>query len=120
VGGRHLGSGASPRNRAAEVPGMALAKSAPMAQPTLHQGHVHSPPARVAGYVRRRPEETVLYRYVEGHWPEFRERAEEAGGLPKFVVSEFEEYLNCGRLEAVFFAFGMPQLRPLAACGILL
>jgi hypothetical protein len=25
---------------------------------------------------------------------------EESGGLPQFVVSEFEEYLDCGRLEA--------------------
>ena len=34
------------------------------------------------------------------HSAEFRERAEEAGGLPKFVVREFEEYGRCGRLEA--------------------
>jgi len=50
-------------------------------------------------YRRRRPEETVLYQTVEAHWPEFRERAEEAGGLPRFVVREFEQYLQCGRLE---------------------
>ena len=40
-----------------------------------------------------------LYRTVEAYWPEFRERAQEQGGLPKFVVKEFEEYLRCGRLE---------------------
>jgi hypothetical protein len=50
-------------------------------------------------YRRRRPEDTVLYRCIEAHWPEFRERAEEVGGLPKFVVREFEQYLRCGRLE---------------------
>ena len=50
-------------------------------------------------YRRRRPEETVLYQTVEAHWPEFHERAEEAGGLPRFVVQEFEQYLRCGRLE---------------------
>ncbi len=50
-------------------------------------------------YRRRRPEETVLYQTVEAHWPEFRERAEEVGGLPRFVVQEFETYLKCGRLE---------------------
>jgi hypothetical protein len=32
-------------------------------------------------------------------WPIFRERAEQAGGLPKFVVNEFESYLRCGILE---------------------
>jgi len=52
-----------------------------------------------ARYERHRPEETVLYRTVERHWPAFREQAEEHGGLPKFVVREFEEYLRCGRLE---------------------
>src|SRR5438445_1502638 len=28
-----------------------------------------------------------------------RERAEEAGGLPRFIEREFEEYLRCGVLE---------------------
>src|SRR3954471_20921381 len=32
-------------------------------------------------------------------WPGFRERVEDAGGLPKFIVREFEEYLKCGILE---------------------
>ena len=41
----------------------------------------------------------MLYRTIEAHWPAFRERAEEAGGLPKFVVREVEDYLRCGRLE---------------------
>ena len=45
-------------------------------------------------------EETVLYQCVAAHWPGFLERAEEAGGLPKFVVREFEAFLSCGRLEA--------------------
>ncbi len=47
-------------------------------------------------YQRRRPEETLLYRLVEEHWPAFLERAEEAGGLPDFVVDEFDAYLRCG------------------------
>ncbi len=41
----------------------------------------------------------MLYQTVEAHWPAFLERAEEHGGLPRFVVKEFEEYLRCGRLE---------------------
>ena len=51
------------------------------------------------GYARRRPEETLLYKVVAEHWPRFLERAEESGGLPKFVVDEFDAYLGCGILE---------------------
>ena len=54
---------------------------------------------RADGYARRRPEETVLYEVIAEHWPRFAARAEEQGGLPKFVVSEFEAYLRCGRLD---------------------
>ncbi len=50
-------------------------------------------------YERHRPEETVLYRSIRDHWPSFLEGAEEAGGLPRFVVREVEEYLRCGLLE---------------------
>ena len=56
-------------------------------------------PGRADGYARRRPEETLLHALVREHWPRFLERAEEAGGLPRFVVREFEEYLRCGLLE---------------------
>jgi hypothetical protein len=62
------------------------------------QHQVHGPSGGRA-YERHRPEETVLYRTVERHWPAFRERAEEHGGLPRFVVREVEEYLRCGLLE---------------------
>src|SRR6266542_2756734 len=50
-------------------------------------------------YRRREPRATVLYQTVEEHWPNFRECAEETGGLPRFVEREFEEYLRCGVLE---------------------
>jgi len=40
----------------------------------------------------------VLHRVVRAHWPAFLERAEEAGGLPRFVVREVEAYLECGLL----------------------
>jgi hypothetical protein len=50
-------------------------------------------------YKRHRPEETVLYRVVAAHWACFRERVEEVGPLPRFVVKEIEEYLRCGILE---------------------
>jgi hypothetical protein len=32
----------------------------------------------------------VLYQCVEQHWDAFVERAEQAGGLPRFVTREFE------------------------------
>jgi hypothetical protein len=56
----------------------------------LHEGH---------GYERHRPEQTVLYQVVATHWASFRERVEEVGRLPRFVVKEIEEYLGCGLLE---------------------
>jgi hypothetical protein len=55
--------------------------------------------ARGDSYARRRPEETVFYQTIAEHWPGFQERMEEQGGLPKFVVREFEQYLDCGILE---------------------
>jgi hypothetical protein len=64
-----------------------------------HAGQEEHGTRRSDGYARRRPEETVLYQTVAERWPLFRERMEESGGLPKFVVREFEEYLRCGILE---------------------
>lgn len=57
------------------------------------------PCVRADGYARRRPEETALYQTVAEHWPGFRERVEDAGELPKFIVSDLEDYLKCGILE---------------------
>ena len=59
-------------------------------------------------YRRRQPERTVLYRLVQKHWQTFRERAEQRGPLPGFVVDEFEKYLRCGILAhgAVLVACG--------------
>jgi hypothetical protein len=48
------------------------------------------------GYARRRPEETALYETVAERWPALHERLKETGGLPKFVMREFEEFLKCG------------------------
>jgi hypothetical protein len=50
-------------------------------------------------YERRRPDETLLYQLIEEHWPTFLERAEQSGGLPDFIIEEFEAYLRCGILE---------------------
>jgi hypothetical protein len=50
-------------------------------------------------YSRREPERTVLHRTLSAHFAQFRERADEHGGLPKFLVREVEAYLRCGILE---------------------
>ena len=58
-----------------------------------HRLHAHaaSRPTRADHYERRRPEDGVLYQVVREHWPVVHERAEEQGGLQKFIVREFEE-----------------------------
>jgi hypothetical protein len=58
--------------------------------------HAVHPGTRPDSYRRHPPEETVLYRAVATHWQAFEERAEELGGLPRFVTEEVEEYLRCG------------------------
>ena len=65
-----------------------------MAHPAARHPH-----EAASSYERHRPEETVLYRTLAAHWAEFCERAEEAGGLPRFVQREVDEYLRCGLLE---------------------
>ncbi|MCP4387074.1 MAG: transposase [Gammaproteobacteria bacterium] len=64
---------------------------------------------RVDGYTRRRPEDTVLYRLINKHWPRFVELADEQGGLPEFVSREFDEYLRCGLLEHGFVQLSCRQ-----------
>jgi hypothetical protein len=54
-------------------------------------------------YARHRPEETLLYRIIEGYYPDFLAQIEAQGRtLPRFLRREFEEYLMCGRLEHGF------------------
>jgi hypothetical protein len=55
------------------------------------------------GYARHQPEETLLYRLVEQHYPTFLAAREAAGRpLPSHVRREFDAYLKCGRLEHGF------------------
>jgi hypothetical protein len=54
-------------------------------------------------YKRHRPEQTLLYRVIEQHYPEFRDvMAAEGKSLPKHVQQEFADFLKCGRLERRF------------------
>ena len=61
-----------------------------------HPALSSSPPDN---YRRREPAQTALYGLISAHWASFIEQAEDVGGLPKFVTSEFEAYLRCGILE---------------------
>ena len=45
---------------------------------------------------RRRRDRSKLSRSQSPAWSAFLEQAEAAGGLPEFVVDEFEAYLRCG------------------------
>ena len=54
-------------------------------------------------YQRHRPEKTLLYQLISKHYPVLSQKlAEEGRMLPGYVQREFEDYLNCGRLEHGF------------------
>jgi ribosomal protein S27E len=54
-------------------------------------------------YRRHRPEQTLLYQIVAQHYPAFvGQLAAQSTTLPKYVVREFEDFLQCGRLEHGF------------------
>src|SRR5450631_1099181 len=56
-----------------------------------------------AQFSPHRPEETILYKAIDDHYPDFLTQIETDGRtLPQFVRREFEEYLKCGRLEHGF------------------
>jgi hypothetical protein len=64
-----------------------------------HERHEEHGTHRRDGCARRRPEGGVLHQMLAERWPALRERNEDSGGLPKFVVREFEEFLKCGIFE---------------------
>jgi len=54
-------------------------------------------------YQRHRPEKTLLYRIVDEYYPAFAVlMAEQGRELPGYVRREFEDFLQCGRLEHGF------------------
>ncbi|MCB1747313.1 MAG: transposase zinc-binding domain-containing protein [Gammaproteobacteria bacterium] len=58
-------------------------------------------------YVRHRPERTHLYQIVAEYYPAFKAHlAAQGDALPAYVEQEFEDYLECGRLE-----HGFPSVR---------
>lgn len=61
----------------------------------------HQPKGSV--YERHRPEKTLLYQIIRQYYPRFLEHLENQGAsLPEYVQREFEDFLQCGRLENGF------------------
>ncbi len=62
-----------------------------------------SPSPGTHRYQRHRPEQTLLYRIVQQHYPALVDQlAAQGATLPKYVGREFDAYLQCGRLEHGF------------------
>ncbi len=54
-------------------------------------------------YERHQPEQTLLYQLVQEYYPVFKSSLEDQGqSLPRYVQREFEDFLQCGRLENGF------------------
>ncbi len=54
-------------------------------------------------YERHQPEQTLLYPLVEQQYPAFKVALEAQGqNLPLYIQQEFEDFLQCGRLEYGF------------------
>jgi len=70
-----------------------------MAQ-SLQNVRIHKDSVR---YQRHRPEKTLLYQIVDEYYPSFAAlMAEQGRELPGYVRREFEDFLQCGRLEHGF------------------
>lgn len=62
-----------------------------------------APDSDVGRYQRHGPEHTLLYRVVEEYYPVFLAHLAERGvDLYGYVQREFDDYLQCGRLEHGF------------------
>lgn len=60
-------------------------------------------PTQTSCYERYQPEQTLLYQLVEQHYPAFKASLEAQGQyLPRYIQQEFEDFLQCGRLEYGF------------------
>ena len=58
-------------------------------------------------YVRHRPQRTLLYQIVEEYYPTLKEHlAAQGTALPGYVEHEFEDSLQCCRLEHGFLRVG--------------
>jgi hypothetical protein len=61
----------------------------------LPAGREASPGQGVHRYERHRPEQTLLYQFVEQYYPAFVDQMAALGAtLPKYVQREFDDYLS--------------------------
>jgi len=66
------------------------------------QGNVRF--ADAARYERHRPEHTLLYQFVERHYPAFLAELEvQSHSLPSLCGKGFDGFLKCGRFEIWLF-----------------
>ncbi len=69
----------------------------------MHASATAQPRAPSAHYQRHQPENTSLYPIIEQNLPVLRDALQQQeASLPRFVLTEFEDYLRCGRLEHGF------------------
>ena len=67
----------------------------------------------VPRYERHQPEKTLLYQIIKEYYPQFLDHMERQGrSLPLYVRREFDDYLECGRLEHGFFTSALRRLSP--------
>lgn len=59
--------------------------------------------SQAPNYERHQPAKTILYQLVQKHYPAFKSTLEDKGqSLPSYVQREFEDFLQCVRLEYGF------------------
>lgn len=67
----------------------------------LSQSHIQS--SGPQPYRRRQPQDTLLYKIVQEHFTSFLDELSRSDQhLPRYVLKEFEDYLNCGILQKGF------------------
>src|SRR6478609_7454708 len=65
-----------------------------------------------SSYVRREPEQTLLYRCVQENLTTFLQETRDSGhALPRFVEDEFTAFLECGVLAHGFARVRCPACR---------
>lgn len=65
-------------------------------------GDAHPAAGNAVYYERHRPEQSLLYQFVEQYYPAFVDQMAAQGAiLPKYVQWEFDDYLKCGRLQGL-------------------
>lgn len=63
----------------------------------------NAPASQSPNYERHQPEQTLHYQLIQQHYPAFKASLETQGqNLPRYIQQEFDDFLQCGRLEYGF------------------